>query len=699
MEKEETNIEPRYMTSTKKHYYLAAVDENVNQLIKEEIDGLTLVLIDLKSQYDLIRRESIDKKNQIDELCKKIDSLQKMDKKSKKKIDDTNQQSEDLANSIKAKKTRLNECLYEMKTLQYTIHKLKQDNFKVQKKIMENENITKKIMNNYQKEHFKETQLKEKKNKVFSQITTQTRKNEFENDENNLKLMYYRTIIEQKKMFIRTDDERKERQKKIAEEAKNNSADKQEVEKRKILCLLKLYNIYLESEMEKALKENEQLENTYREIREICGSTSLKFMVDKILTKETNYNDSMAQINELQDQIDVYNKDIAELEIKLKKLKNEVIFQQNNEKTISTIPSKIIQEDENKMIKEEEKLIHEEQILKEKLAQINLTYRKIMENIEYFINEQLKNQNKNLDDKIVKKNYNYDETNENFYQQATAPGQSTNFDPQSTTNNFNITKTTLLNKPLIMSTTNIGYNMFETDKGFRKDRKKCFSRGNTPKIKIFDDIKLPTENLSAKDDSVKAPTENQKYLDKNKIMPGFSNEEDSLFDDLTNADEIIRNYNDYLIWLNKKFDKFFLCYNKDQFKAVMAEKGIMMQENTEGQKGKTQNVEVGARTMKKKKTRRFDNFGHTNKMHIDANNANKENKENKESTKFDDTEVEFDEDDLPVETNEEGELGRIRKKGQKATDIFQRFLEEQENKTNEYIHERELRKKRVVPNN
>ena len=692
MEKVESNIEPRYMTSTKKHYYLASVDENVNQLIKEEIDGLTLVLIDLKSQYDLIRRESIDKKNQIDELCKKIDSLQKMDKKSKKKIDDTNQQSEDLANSIKAKKTRLNECLYEMKTLQYTIHKLKQDNFKVQKKIMENENITKKIMNNYQKEHFKETQLKEKKNKVFSQITTQTRKNEFENDENNLKLMYYRTIIEQKKMFIRTDDERKERQKKIAEEAKNNSADKQEVEKRKILCLLKLYNIYLESEMEKALKENEQLENTYREIREICGSTSLKFMVDKILTKETNYNDSMAQINELQDQIDVYNKDIAELEIKLKKLKNEVIFQQNNEKTISTIPSKIIQEDENKMIKEEEKLIHEEQILKEKLAQINLTYRKIMENIEYFVNEQLKNQAINTDEKIVKKNYNYDETNENFYQQATAPGQSTNFDPQSTTNNFNITKTTLLNKPLIMSTTNIGYNMFETDKGFRKDRKKCFSRGNTPKIKIFDDIKLPSENLSAKDDSVKAPTENQKYLDKNKIMPGFSNEEDSLFDDLTNADEIIRNYNDYLIWLNKKFDKFFLCYNKDQFKAVMAEKGIKFQENREETKGRTQKDDVKARTIKKKRTRRLEGFEHTtNKVHIDANNANKENKE---STKFDDTEVEFDEDDLPVEPTEEED--KIRKKGQKTTDIFQKFLEEQESKTNEYIHERELRKKRVV---
>jgi len=698
MEKEENNVEPRYMTSTKKHYYLASVDENVNQLIKEEIDGLTLVLIDLKSQYDLIRRESIDKKNQIDELCKKIDSLQKMDKKSKKKIDDTNQQSEDLANSIKAKKTRLNECLYEMKTLQYTINKLKQDNFKVQKKIMENENITKKIMNDFQKEHFKETQLKEKKNKVFSQITTQTRKNEFDLDENNLKLMYYRTIIEQKKMFIRTDDERKERQKKIAEEAKNNSADKQEIEKRKILCLLKLYNIYLESEMEKALKENEQLENTYREIREICGSTSLKYIVDKILTKETNYNESMAQINELQDQIDVYNKDIAELEVKLKILKNEVIFKQNNEKTISTISTKLIQEDENKLIKEEEKLMHEEQILKEKLAQINLVYRKIIENIEYFVNEQLKNQANNIDEKIVKKNYNFDETNENFYQQATAAGQSTNYDPQSTTNNFNITKTTLMNRPIIMNTTSSGYNRFETDTGFIKNKKKYFSRGNTPKIKIFDDIKLPSENLSSKDDSVKAPTENQQYLDKNKIMPGFSNEEDSLFDDLSNVEEIIRNYNDYLIWLNKKFDKFFLCYNKDQFKAVMAEKGIIMQDNKEGQKGK-QSVDVKSRTIKRKKTRRLEGFDHTNKMHIDANNANKENVEKKESTKFDDTEVEFDEDDIPATTNDEGEFGKIRKRGHKTTDIFQRFLEEQENKTNEYIHERELRKKRVVPNN
>ena len=43
-------------------------------------------------------------------------------------------------------------------------------------------------------------------------------------------------------------------------------------------------------------------------------------MVDKILTKETNYIESLAKINELQTQIEV-DKDISELEIKLKLLK------------------------------------------------------------------------------------------------------------------------------------------------------------------------------------------------------------------------------------------------------------------------------------------------------------------------------------------------------------------------------------------
>ena len=57
--------------------------------------------------------------------------------------------------------------------------------------------------------------------------------------------------------------------------------------------------------------------------------------------------------------------------------------------------------------------------------------------------------------------------------------------------------------------------------------------------------------------------------------------------------------------------------------------------------------------------------------------------------------IEFDEDDLPPEPKNENEFEKIRKKDHKpSTDIFLRFCEELENKTNEYIHERELRKKK-----
>ena len=291
-----------------------------------------------------------------------------------------------------------------MKTLLGNINKLKKDNFLLQKKINVNENITKRLANNNQTEILKETVLKGKKNKVHSEIVTQYMKNTFNQGEQNLQLQYYRTIIEQKNMFIRTDEERKERQKKLAEEAKNNSADKQEIEKRKILCLLKLYNIYLENEMAKSLKENEEIETTYRSIREIVGSSSLKIIVDKILTKETTYNDSLAQINELENLIEVYNKDIEQLESKLKLLKNEQIMQQNDEKTLSTIQSNLIQENESQLLKEEEELIAEEKLLKDKLLQVNLTYKKIMENIEFFIEEMKGNSELIKDEKVKKKN-------------------------------------------------------------------------------------------------------------------------------------------------------------------------------------------------------------------------------------------------------------------------------------------------------
>ena len=45
-------------------------------------------------------------------------------------------------------------------------------------------------------------------------------------------------------------------------------------------------------------------------------------------------------------------------------------------------------------------------------------------------------------EKVIKKNYNFDDTNDNFFQQKTMAGQSTIYDPNSTKNEMNNTKTT-----------------------------------------------------------------------------------------------------------------------------------------------------------------------------------------------------------------------------------------------------------------
>ena len=77
-----------------------------------------------------------------------------------------------------------------------------------------------------------------------------------------------------------------------------------------------------------------------------------------------------------------------------------------------------------------------------------------------------------------------------------------------------------------------------TSVNFQKTLEKFLSRGSKPKIRIFDDIKILSENLSIKDEQLKALTEKVQNYDKNKIIPGFSQDNDSLFDDLSNNKEL-----------------------------------------------------------------------------------------------------------------------------------------------------------------
>ena len=79
-------VQSKYLTQSKKKYYLASAYQNLDQLKEEQIKYLTDLLIEMKSEYDELIRESSIKKKQTEELANQIEMLEKMDKKTKTKV-------------------------------------------------------------------------------------------------------------------------------------------------------------------------------------------------------------------------------------------------------------------------------------------------------------------------------------------------------------------------------------------------------------------------------------------------------------------------------------------------------------------------------------------------------------------------------------------------------------------------------------
>lgn len=264
------NAESRYMTSEKKRYYLASVDEDERTLINQQKEELTGVLIELKSEYDKISRESKWKLQEIEELEKKSKMLEEMDEKNQKKFEEIKESNEVMKQAIENKKKKKEEEIYQKKTLTKQIENLKTDILLLQKDILVQETQSKRLEKEYNKLRIQENDIREKKNSKFSQIQDQNQKNVLDKNENDLQIKYYQKIINQKNRFLKAADERKEKQAEIARNAKNDSLDKTEVEMRKALALIKLYNQYLRQKMAEQLKNNEELENSFRQVRDIC---------------------------------------------------------------------------------------------------------------------------------------------------------------------------------------------------------------------------------------------------------------------------------------------------------------------------------------------------------------------------------------------------------------------------------------------
>ena len=295
---EENKGGSRYLTSKKKQYLLASNQESIQQLIENQTEQLTNILIQQKSEYDKLTRESNQKKEASELLDKKIKALQGMDEKTKKKAKENKESIDTMKSVIKIKNGRKDEENYNKKTLQKQVDKLNQDLLLIQKEILTDENRGKILDRKLQKAKFNENTIRQKRNDVHSQIESQELKNKYSKNEQDLQIQYYETVIKQKYMFIQSADERKERQKKIAQDAKNDSQDKQEVEKRHELHLLVLYNQYLREKMGELIQNNEKMEATLEEIRDITGTENLDLLVETILLRDKRYNHCCKRVAE-----------------------------------------------------------------------------------------------------------------------------------------------------------------------------------------------------------------------------------------------------------------------------------------------------------------------------------------------------------------------------------------------------------------
>ena len=382
------NASSRYMEDTRKHYLLASNTESLQSLMDNQKEELTNVLIELKSEYDLITRESSIKKQLIEEYNKKIIMLQKANLNNKKKQEEKKETTRNLKEGIDIKKNKKNEEMYNKKTLEKQLDKLSKDLIIIQKQIYQCENESALLDKKKEKTKLEENAINEKKNQIQYKIDEQTSRIRKNRSENDLQIQYYETVIRQKVLFMQLADDRKERQKKIEQDAKNDSLDKQEVEKRKKLLLLMLYNQYLKQRMDNQLKKYEELEYTFQKIRDIVGTQDLSLIINFVLERNKRYNYNLHIVEEKQRKIDKITKDIKRMKSQLVNIKNEVLVNEkssmdSNLKTETSMSEyNGLNKKEINMIKIENEKNQQLRLLGQKYNDVNLAYNQVLTNIK-----------------------------------------------------------------------------------------------------------------------------------------------------------------------------------------------------------------------------------------------------------------------------------------------------------------------------
>ena len=407
------NAQPKYLTEGKKHYLLASSEESLQALKENQNAELTRVLISLKSEHDQITLESDKIQRQIEEYDKKIKMIQLADEAFKAADEQQKKQLKFMNEGIDAKKERKDEEEYNKKSLLKQREKINKDLLLLQKEIIKYENESQVLDKKLERAGLDQNLIKEKKNQVFSQIESQRQKNDTSLNENELKIKQYKKMIELKSAFLRFSDERKEIQNQIAQKAKNDALDKQEVEKRKTLKLLMLYNQYLRTLMDEELRQNEDLEKIFQEIRDIVGTKNLDEIVDFIMNRNKRYNYACQEIEDCEKMNKKLKKEIKWLKENLVFLKNDLLVQEKDNQKELEIELATDQEEEMKIIEKEKEKNRDLLELGKKYNEVEKAYQLVFQNISAIIENEKQNPlNVQLEDEGERPKYHFELTSD-----------------------------------------------------------------------------------------------------------------------------------------------------------------------------------------------------------------------------------------------------------------------------------------------
>ena len=604
------NAQPKYLTEGKKSYLLASSEESLQSLMDNQKAELTKVLIALKSEHDQITLESDKIKRQIDEYDKQINMILDSEKAAKEREEKQKQDLEFMASGIESKKERKNEEEYNKKSLLKQREKINKDLFILQKEIIQYENESQVLDKKLERAGLDQNIIKEKKNQVHSKIENQQKKNDNNANEYDLKIKQYKKMIELKSAFLRFSDERKEIQNQIAQKAKNDALDKQEVEKRKTLKLLMLYNQYLRTLMNEELKENEDLENIFQEIRDIVGTKNLDEIVDFIMNRNKRYNYTCQEIEDCEKMNKKLKKEIKWLKENLVVLKNNLLVnEKDNQKELDVqlTPNK---EDEIKMIEKEKEKNKQLLELGKKYNEVDKAYQLVLQNIDAIIETEKQtplNVQLTQEEEEEKKEYkfeltsdelkNYDDIKVNRSERSELEKYELNDEEKEIVNNIK----ELTEKDLYELEANVLVEFSrilkkdEVDNDITDEQREIIDE--ILAIELTEEEKNMAKNLELREDEKKVVT--QALKDDPKELPQEKkNQRIAFYKELKikyrkfllkekpiNAvykikklkkqkDDLINNYNILLKKVAKTFDVLYLCHSKQEFLNMMNEKKI-----------------------------------------------------------------------------------------------------------------------------